>query len=108
MVNSKGCPICVRETQGERIIQGKLKKAGISLAEKHPEIIEEWDYSKNKLDPFKLTPGSNKKVSWLCRFGHKWEASIYNRTGNNSGCPKCRSMTSKLEVFRPLRVTSII
>ena len=98
-VLSKGCPVCVRETQGVRIIQSKLKQAGISLAEKFPELLNEWDFSKNKLDPYQLTPFSNKKVSWKCKFGHKWDATIYNRAGNNSGCPMCRSMTSKLEVF---------
>lgn len=98
-VASTGCPVCVRETQGERIMEWKLKKAGVSLAEKFPELIHEWDYSKNNLDPYKVTPNSGKKVSWKCRFGHIWDASINNRTANNSGCPNCRSMTSKLEVF---------
>ena len=47
-------------------------------------LMAEWDWEENEksgLDPTKLTLGSGKKVNWVCSKGHKWVASIVNRTG---------------------------
>ena len=60
----------------------------ISLAEKHPELIPEWDESNGKLTPWDVSFGSHKKVFWKGRCGHIWEAVIKNR-GNGHGCPIC-------------------
>ncbi|MFM6948729.1 MAG: zinc-ribbon domain-containing protein [Aquirufa sp.] len=89
-----GCPICSKNNLPHLIRKAKLSKAGMSLAEKHPELLQEWDYTKNKFAPQELTPKSNYKVFWKCKFKHNWEATIYNRTQNKSGCPYCKSSTS--------------
>ena len=94
-----GCPICSKNNLPHLIRKAKLSKASMSLAEKHPELLQEWDYTKNKFTPEELTPNSNYKVFWKCKFNHNWEATIYNRTQNKSGCPYCKSSTSKLEIF---------
>lgn len=55
------------------------------------ELINDWNWKKNnelELYPDKLTLGSNKKVWWICNFGHEWESEIYNRD-NGNGCPYC-------------------
>ena len=36
-----------------------------------------------------LTPGSNKKVSWVCEHGHVWVASVYSVVTSGTGCPYC-------------------
>jgi ribosomal protein S17E len=95
----RGCPICYKKNSPQIIRASKLKKTGISLAIKHPDLLDEWDYNKNKFTPEELTPNSNYKVFWKCKFNHNWEATINNRTQNKSGCPYCKSSTSKLEVF---------
>ncbi|MBQ6968165.1 MAG: zinc-ribbon domain-containing protein [Lachnospiraceae bacterium] len=59
----------------------------ISFAEKHPELLKEWDPS-NTIRPQMISYGSNKKVLWKGSCGHSWEATIKNR-GNNHGCPYC-------------------
>jgi len=63
-----------------------------SIYETHQKLIdEEWDYEKNNelgLDPRKITYGSDKKAWWICKQGHKWEATINNRH-NGKGCPYC-------------------
>lgn len=55
-------------------------------------LMKEWDYkenNKNNLFPDKLTLGSGKKVSWICKdCGHIWQSTIANRRIGN-GCPKC-------------------
>lgn len=57
----------------------------------NPALIAEWDWQKNdglKIAPQLLTLGSNKKVWWICRQGHKWQALINNRN-KGRGCPYC-------------------
>jgi hypothetical protein len=55
------------------------------LAETHPALAQEAD----GWDPKTFIPKSHDKVSWKCKFGHSWEASINNRTTHNTGCPVC-------------------
>ena len=55
-------------------------------------LMSEWDWEENdrcELDPKKLTLGSGKKANWVCTKGHKWVASIVDRTGKGLGCPYC-------------------
>jgi hypothetical protein len=57
-----------------------------------PHLAAEWHPAKNgNLNPNDLPPGSDKKVWWRCSKGpdHEWQAPVYNRTGNKSGCPYC-------------------
>ena len=87
--NKTDCPYCA----------GKKVDKTNSLASLYPEIAKEWHPIKNgKLSPTDFTYGSSKKVWWICKLGHNWKTSIGNRTGLKSGCPKCRSSTSKLEI----------
>ncbi len=75
-----GCPYCY----------GRYATKTNNLASKYPELLEEWDREKNKgLNPSDFTPHVNKKVWWRCRKGHSWQATIYNRAKNKSGCPAC-------------------
>jgi very-short-patch-repair endonuclease len=98
-VSGSGCPHCYKKNRTEILLRGKLKQSGMSLAERFPDLMQEWDYSKNSYDPNKLTPYSGYKVFWTCKFGHSWKVSIGNRTGNGSGCPFCTNQTSKIEIY---------
>ena len=53
-----------------------------------PKLMNEWDFSKNKVKPAEITPGSIQKVHWNCSKGHSWLAPIVRRT-SGEGCPKC-------------------
>jgi len=59
--------------------------------EVNPELLQEWNYEKNKgIDPHSLSAGSPKKVWWLCNTcQHEWEAILCNRARKGRGCPKC-------------------
>jgi hypothetical protein len=49
----------------------------------------EWHPGKNNgLSPNEVTSGSNRKVWWLCRANHEWEATINHRS-HGRGCPYC-------------------
>ncbi len=74
-----GCPICAKKI----VVSGKT-----DFATERPDLLEEWNYKKNKdLDPHKFSVGSNKKVWWICSQGHEWEATIHSRKITN--CPYC-------------------
>lgn len=54
-----------------------------------PDLIKEWHPSKNApIKPRDVTPGSGKKIWWLCTEGHEWQAVVYSRS-RGSGCPYC-------------------
>ena len=69
-----GCPFC----SNKKVLAGYN-----DLATTHPELAAEAD----GWDPTKLSFGVGKKVKWICRFNHSWEASPNTRS--KSGCPVC-------------------
>lgn len=79
--NKTGCPFC----------SGNLPSKNYNFKVLYPELIKEWDFQKNiGISPENFTPGSGKKVWWICEKAedHSWMASISNRV-NNRGCPMC-------------------
>ncbi len=83
-INPRGCPAC-----SNRVVTHKN-----NLAVKHKKISDEWDTDKNFLGAEEVTPGSHKKVYWLCSVcKYSWKAYIYSRTKDNpTGCPACTNM----------------
>ena len=73
----RGCPIC----------DGTIVLAGFNdLKTIYPDLCKEIVVG----DPETVTAHSNKKLTWQCIKGHKYRASISNRTRERpSGCPKC-------------------
>jgi very-short-patch-repair endonuclease len=62
----------------------------MSLAEKYPQLINEFIYEKNPgLKPDELMPNSNKRVWWRCKEGHEYITKICHRTASQSNCPYC-------------------
>ncbi len=61
-----------------------------TLSSTYPHIAREWNYARNGgLRPEDIYPKSRLKAWWICSQGHEWQAAIYHRTSNNSGCPYC-------------------
>lgn len=76
-----GCPYCA----GKRAIPGET-----DLATLRPDLMEQWDFEKNAIDPRETTVASHDKVWWKCELGHSWKAAVFSRTRENgSGCPYC-------------------
>ena len=74
------CPYCA----GKRAIQGEN-----DLATVFPDLIKEWDFVNNTIDPSKILPYSHKTVWWVCcSEGHHFPMKIANRS-NGEGCPIC-------------------
>ena len=80
-VEGFGCPYCSHH----KILPEE------SLAAEYPELLEEWDWEKNKgLNPWELASGAGKIVWWKCSKGHEWKAAICDRTRRGGGCSKCQ------------------
>ena len=81
------CPYCSNQ---------KVLKNFNDLESKYPILALEWHPTKNEeLLPSMVTYGLGKKVWWLCKKGHEWEASIKHRK-NGSGCPFCYEIEPKI------------
>lgn len=77
-----GCPFCARSEQSSTS----------SFAVDRPDILKDWDDSKNRgIDPHSIPVSYEQKVYWRCPLvhSHSWQASVRDRVGNNSGCPIC-------------------
>lgn len=81
-----------------------------SLAELHPELLDEVSSRNDDVDAAELVAGSHLKLWWRCRdCGHEWQASVTNRTHRASGCPRCAvrrraAQQSKVDPHRSLGV----
>lgn len=87
--NHSGCPIC----KNLKTLTGYN-----DLATLHPELVKEWDYSKNVgLSPYTTNGGggSHKKVWWKCKNGHSWQAALSSRIRLKTGCPICDDESRK-------------
>jgi hypothetical protein len=72
----QGCSICA----GKKILIGFN-----DLETTHPDIAREsygWD-------PQKIFGGNHSRKTFKCPNGHKYNATIKDRTSNSSGCPTC-------------------
>ena len=74
-----GCPYC----KGVKVLKGYN-----DLQTKNPMLAKEAD----GWDPSEFLAGSHKKVKWMCRKGHKWEAELRTRSVNGYGCPFCSGL----------------
>lgn len=80
-MQGRKCPVCC----GKKILIGYN-----DLLSQRPDLVEEWDYEKNgDLKPTDVTCHSAKKVWWIGKCGHSWEAQIEYRTDRNCNCPYC-------------------
>ena len=83
-------------------------KKNESLESEFPDLITEWDFSRNLISPSQVTPHSNKIVFWICKeCGNKYEMRIGDRTKKNaSGCPIC-GKAKLAEIQRSTKLSNI-
>ena len=80
--NESGCPYCA----GRKVLMGFN-----DLQTSHPTLATEWHPTKNHpLQPTQVHSQSDKRVWWLGKCGHEWEATIMNRAYMKHGCPICK------------------
>ena len=77
--SGSGCPYCA----------GQIASPDTCLHNINPSLASEWHPNNNlDLTPYDVMPSSHKKVWWLCKKGHEWEATIKDRAAGNN-CPYC-------------------
>ena len=74
-----GCPYCTNR----RVLSGFN-----DLLTVNPDLMTDWDYSKNEIKPDEVCSGSRIKVWWKCSAGHSYYTSILLRERGCS-CPYC-------------------
>ncbi len=90
-VRGNNCPCCI----------GRKASKEHNLGVANPALIKEWHPTKNeKLTPFYVTPNSHKKVWWLCKNGHEWQAAVGTRN-KGIGCPFCAKPGLLKKHFEP-------
>jgi len=74
-----GCPYC----------SGRSITPENSLAVLRSDLLKEWNYSRNlNIDPYTIGKSVSKKVWWICKKGHEWQATVNSRR-YGVGCPIC-------------------
>jgi hypothetical protein len=71
-----GCLACLNK----KVINGENDLKTI-----FPEIAQEAD----GWNPENIVSGSAKRMRWVCSSGHKWNATVSNRTNKGTRCPVC-------------------
>lgn len=86
---STGCPECGK-------LKGTLAHSTPVVGENDlatvcPEILDEWDYEKNKdINPTQFLKNSIHKVWWKCIYcGNSYERPINSKVKSKPGCPDC-------------------
>jgi len=79
-VRGRGCPVC-----------SKLL-SGVSFADVHPELIQEWSLKNGECQLHLIAPNSSKRVWWTChRCGYEWKGTVASRNKSRGGCSRCFS-----------------
>lgn len=87
IINGGRCPIC----SGKKVLKGYNDLVTI-----HPELVNEWDYIKNKKRPEEYTANSNKEVWWICnKCNYNWKSKISKR----KQCPNCKKEAKIINVY---------
>ncbi|QIG62564.1 protein of unknown function DUF4379 [Sporosarcina phage Lietuvens] len=69
-----------------------------SLKVMRPDMLQEWDFSKNtEVSPEEITACSGISVWWVCADGHTWKSKVSNRY-NGSKCPMCQASSGEYRV----------
>jgi len=91
---NRGCPYCA----GKKTLEGDNDFKTWCLLNQQEQLLKEWNYEKNDIQPFQISPHNNKKVWWKCSLGHEWFSSIGSRTSKvrPSGCPYCSNPPKRI------------
>lgn len=85
--------------------QCRLEERSLAANDRYG-IVSEWHPTLNEdLTPLMVTFAANIIVWWLCKYGHKWQASVSSRNSSkraDSGCPHCNGTVDNcLAIHKP-------
>lgn len=76
------CPVCADRA---------VWKGYNDLATTDAELLKEWDYQRNKIDPNAMSRRSYKRAWWICKYGHSWNSKICERSIEKIPCKICEN-----------------
>lgn len=82
--NGQGCPYC----SNHKVWSGFNDLETWCKNNNRQDVLDSWDYEKNKTPPNKVPHSSTNRCWWKCEKGHSWESSINSRTSSEN-CPIC-------------------
>ena len=74
------CPVCA-----EREVLAGYN----DLATTDKNLLSDWDYEQNRIQPTEISRTFAKRAWWKCRHGHSWSMKINERTILGKGCRIC-------------------
>ncbi len=93
--NGAGCPVCTNKI----LMPGKN-----DLATTNPELLKEWDYTKNRVLPNEVFAGGREKVWWKCTKKHSYQKRLIDKK-NGGKCPICCNQ-KVLKGYNDLKTTN--
>ena len=93
--NGTACPYCTNRI----LISGKN-----DLATTNPELLKEWDYTKNRVLPNEVFAGGREKVWWKCAKKHSYQKRLIDKR-NGGKCPICCNQ-KVLKGYNDLKTTN--
>lgn len=115
-IDGKGCPaVCAKKRRAAAISAAAKRKRALSIetegsfADNFPQLLAEWDFEANELDPYAIAVTENPRVHWKCRqCAFRWFATITPRK-KGVGCPQCGKLRSaKSRAAQRLRLTGSV
>ncbi len=82
------CNLNIKKDRSYIYSQYIFQRKSNSIKELYPDKIRDWDYDKNKISPYSIVPGSEKKVWWKCSKGHNYEQQVFSHI-RGASCPYC-------------------
>jgi len=78
----QGCLVC--SDKNKFIVEGVN-----DFATQNPELMVEWNWDRNELDPTKISSNySSSLLWWIGSCGHEWDMTLSHRR-QGAGCPYC-------------------
>jgi len=83
----------------------KLIFSGHNLGEENPNLLLEWDWNKNTINPYEICSNSKLSAFWICsKCGESYKTRIDHRAGKSkTGCPFCKFSKGELEIKKYLK-----
>ena len=78
----------------------KSVRGVVTLADKRPDLLIDWDYDKNDKLPTEISYGAKYKAHWKCHTcGYEWVTTVNSRTSQPSGVG-CRKCSEKVRISK--------
>lgn len=84
-VNGRNCPYCA----GKEIWIGFNDLKTWCIKNNRKDLIEQFDYTKNKKSIEEYTMGTHQEVYWICQNNHSYKMKVSSRTSSRAQCPYC-------------------